>query len=35
MGAKYVDVSIGENEISYPKINGSGNDFMDNLSHYE
>lgn len=35
MGAKYVNVSIGENKNSYPKINGSGNNFMDNLSHYE
>jgi hypothetical protein len=31
MDAINVKVSIGENKISYSKINESGNDFMDNL----
>jgi hypothetical protein len=31
MGAINVNVSIGENYISYSKINGSRNDFMDNI----
>jgi hypothetical protein len=31
MGAINVDVLIGENQISYPRINGSGNDFINNL----
>jgi len=28
---KFVNVSIGEHKISYSKINGSGNDFTNNL----
>ncbi len=31
MDATNVNVSIGENEISYFSINESGNDFMANL----
>ncbi len=29
---KFVYVSIGEHKISYARINGSGNDFMNNGS---
>ncbi len=29
--AKNINVLIGENQISYSRINGSENDFMDNL----
>jgi hypothetical protein len=31
MGAINVDVLIGENRISYSRINGHGNDFINNL----
>jgi hypothetical protein len=31
MGVKNINVLIGENWISYSRINGSGNDFMDKL----
>jgi len=31
MGVReFVNVSIGEHKISYARINGSGNDFMNN-----
>jgi len=32
MGARNFNVLIGENQISYSIINGSGNDFMNNLN---
>jgi len=28
---KFINVSIGKHKISYARINGSGNDFMNNL----
>jgi hypothetical protein len=31
MGVKNINVAIGENEISYFKINGNKNNFMGNL----
>jgi hypothetical protein len=31
MGARNINVLTGENLISYSRINGSENDFMDNL----
>jgi hypothetical protein len=31
MGVKKINVLVGDNSISYSKINGNGNDFMDNL----
>ncbi len=31
MDAKKINVLVGQNEISYSKINGSENKFMDNL----
>jgi hypothetical protein len=38
MGAKNVNILVGENQTSYSRINGSGNDFVDNLDmmlHYQ
>jgi hypothetical protein len=32
MGARNINVLVHENEILDSKINGSGNDFMDNLN---
>jgi len=32
MGAKNVNILVGENKITYFRINGSGNDFVDNLN---
>jgi hypothetical protein len=31
MGAINVDVLIGENQISYSRTNGSGDDFINNV----
>jgi hypothetical protein len=31
MGVKFFNVSIGENQISWFRINKNENDFMDNL----
>jgi hypothetical protein len=30
-----INVLVGKNEFSYFKINGSGNDFMENLYDHE
>ncbi len=34
MDAKNISVLLGENWISYCRINGSKNDFMDNLYYH-